>query len=271
MGAYFLSDKQRQELTHFPEKLEDDELIQYFTLTSSDLKCIPPKMAPHLRLGFGISLCTLRFLGFIPDDLCSIPSKVIEFVSAQLKLKPNNTSLEKYGTRSQTKTGHMRVIENHLGFSRFTQAYRQALEKWLLKRALEHDRPTLLLKFTTDKLQRDRVVRTSLKQLERLVGLIRDRAKHETYKSLSSFLSPECRNFLDSLLITNNTDKNIVPLTWLKQRAVSHSPESILVSLSKLSYLKEAGVDTWDLSHLNANRLKTLHRIGKCSTNQALQ
>jgi len=53
--------------------------------------------------------------------------------------------------------------------------------------------------------------------------------------------------------------------------ATSNSASSILRSLKKISFLRDFGVDTWDLSAINPNRLKFLAQLGRKVTNQYLQ
>lgn len=108
------------------------------------------------------------------------------------------------------------------------------------------------------------------KALERLVSTAREQARQHTYKCIEHLLSDERKNFLDQLLVIDEEKKKTL-LTWLRQRAVSSSPESIRTTLDKLTFLVKAGVPEWDLSMLSSNRLQFLNRLGKCSTNQALQ
>lgn len=270
MATTFLSEKQRQRLSHLPEKIDEGELIQYFTLSPSDLSIIPNTSAPHTKLGFVISLCCLRFIGFVPESLGNTPESVIRFIDKQFGFHSSCVLLEQYGARAQTKSDHLTAIAKHFGFVRIRENYRQQLTAWLLKRALEHDRPTLLLKTATEKLKRDKVIRPTLVHLERLVGSVRDQARRKIYEMLSDILTDQTKFFLDNLLVVHTETIN-TKFTWLKQRATSHSPESILTTLAKIKFLHNADVNHWDLSILNANRLKILSRLGKCSTNQALQ
>jgi hypothetical protein len=67
------------------------------------------------------------------------------------------------------------------------------------------------------------------------------------------------------------TGSGQLPLTWLRQGATANSPEEILAALEKLTFLKQLGVDGWDLSWLSPNRSKYLAQVAKKSTGQALR
>lgn len=266
----FLSESQRQQLNQFPETLNQEDLIQYFLLADCDLEVIPVRSPAYSRFGFALSLCALRFLGFIPEALKSAPESAMSFVLRQLNLNEVPGDFNQYGSRAQTKSDHALRIEQHLGFRHLRNRDQEALKKWLLAQAMEHDRPTLLLKVTIEKLKRDKIVRPTLASLERLVGSVRDQARKKTYQLLASLLSEERKFALDNMLVIDEKRGKTL-LTWLRQRAVSHSPESILLTLEKIVFLEQEGVHKWDLSALNSNRLKFLNRQGKHSTNQALQ
>ena len=195
-SAGFLSEKQRQQLEKIPEYIDEENLIQYFTLSSDDLSIIPVRSPPYSRLGFSLSLCALRFIGFIPEVLDTTPKEVVLFLIKQLELNLASTDLIQYGSRAQTKTGHASIIERHLGFKRITDDYQITLKDWLLSRAMEHDRPTLLLNAVLEKLKRERIVRPTLAKLERIIGSVRDKARYMTYRYMSNILSDQCKSFL---------------------------------------------------------------------------
>jgi TnpA family transposase len=222
------------------------------------------------RLGFAIQLCVLRYLGFSPDNLKNIPREVINYLVQQLHQPIED--LTRYGERSQTRTGHLQQILNYLQFHNPTDTDLAMLEKWLIERAQEHDKPFLLFQLAAQKLQTDKIIRPGVTVLERLVGTARSKAILETFQKLSPLLTKTNRQFLDSLLV-NNADiaPKINQLTWLRQSSTTNSPSAIVKTLKKLSFLKQQGIHQWNISHLNPNYLKFLAKIGKKSTGQYLQ
>ncbi|MGN9844902.1 DUF4158 domain-containing protein [Nonomuraea sp. H19] len=50
-------------------------MIRYFTPTAADVALVDPGRGrgPADRLGMTVQLCTLPWLGFVPDDVASAP------------------------------------------------------------------------------------------------------------------------------------------------------------------------------------------------------
>src|SRR5262249_17158408 len=115
-----------------------------------------------------------RFLGFSPDDLTTAPEAVVAFVAQQLDVAPDE--LPRYGRRRQTRTEHLRQIRAYLALRKATARDPSQLETWLVDRALEHARPTLLLRRAGDHLLCLRIERPGIPHRERLVAAARQRA-----------------------------------------------------------------------------------------------
>lgn len=270
MRNSFLSEDLRERFSNFPKSIDQETVIQYFSLSKNDLKIIPKKCPVYSKLGFTLSLCALRWLGFVPKELDAIPPNAMSFILPQLKINRTPEDFSQYGVRAQSRSNHLSQIETYLGYRRITQEYQERLKVFLLSHAMEHDRPLLLMETTIMKLKRDKIIRPTLVSLERLVGSIRELTKQKTYELMTPLLSENLKEKLDKTLEVNEENGNTV-LTWVRQRPDSCTPESILSILSKIDYLKQFGVQNWDLSMLNSNRLKFLTRLGRCSTNQALK
>ncbi|KAM3090544.1 DUF4158 domain-containing protein [Phormidesmis sp. 146-12] len=109
MPGRILTDAERERLNRFPE-----DIRTHFTLTYEDLSLVDQRRGNTNRIGFALQLLTLRYLGFIPDDIHSIPDDVVEFVSHQLDIPV--AALSSYGNRTQTRTSHQQRIELYLGY-----------------------------------------------------------------------------------------------------------------------------------------------------------
>src|SRR5262249_10626076 len=94
------------------------------------------------------------------------------------------------------------------------------LGTWLVARALEHDRPLLLLELACERLRGAQLIRPDLQMLERLVVHARHQARRETYRLLSPMLTDERKAMLDALLVTDE-ETGRTPLAWLRQEAIS--------------------------------------------------
>ena len=269
-------------LNRFPRDVSPADVLASFTLSDHELELIGDRRGDHNRLGFGLQLKTLPYLGFVPDDLDSAPARVVSYLALQLSVAAD--VLQQYGDREHTRTDHLQEIQDHLGFRDAGQHELAVLSTWLLERALEHDRPIVLFQHACQWLLQERLVRPGVTRLERLVATIRERAQQETYRRLGTLLTPTLRDRLDALLQPTSTTGRTplswlqptsttgrTPLSWLQREATAFTPRAMLDEIEKLNYVRALGADTWQLNALTPNRRKLLAGIGRRSTNQALQ
>jgi TnpA family transposase len=267
-----LTDAERGRLSAFPSEVPTEDLYAFFTLTGPDRAAVPARSAPANRLGFALSLCAVRYLGFCPEDLASVPRNVAFYVGQQLLVPPD--ALASYPGREQTRTDHLTRVYEHLGYRRPSPDDLRGLFGWLVQRALEHDDAPLLVSLLAQRLKRERFVRPGVSRLERMVAAARERAGEETFRALSPLLPEERRTALDALLVPDAGVPGPPGRTrhsWLKEGATSNTPRAILGQLEKIAYLRGLGADRLDLSALNPNRLKFLASLGRRHTNQALR
>ncbi len=273
MPVQFLSSAERDRLSQFPATINLEEIITYFTLTEEDIGQVEQQRRPANRLGYALQLCCVRYLGFIPVDLSSIPKEVVTFLADQLRVP--SSVLQDYGGRTKTVNEHFQSVLAYLGFQRPTPLDLESLQGWLIDRALEHDKPSLLFSLLSEKLKQEKVIRPGVTVLERMVAAARSSAHQVSLARLSELLTTERKALLDNLPEPDPSSGQTI-LSWLKQPAVANSPTAILEVLDKFVQLKSwspgrRAVNQWDASGLNPNRQKFLARIGIRYTNQALQ
>ena len=89
MAARMFSEEQLEQLRSFPDVGRDD-LIRYFTLTQADMAFVDPgrSRGPADRLGLAVQLCTLPWLGFVPDEVSSAPPVAVARLAERLGLDP---------------------------------------------------------------------------------------------------------------------------------------------------------------------------------------
>src|SRR5205809_955830 len=87
MTIRVFSDEDLERLRSFPE-INREELIRFFTLTPADVEFIDPGRGrgPSDRLGLAVQLCTLPWLGFVPDDVTSAPAVAVARLSERLQV-----------------------------------------------------------------------------------------------------------------------------------------------------------------------------------------
>jgi hypothetical protein len=269
MPIQFFTDVERQHLNNFPLEIQYQDLATFFTLSENDKAQIPIYSPVYNRLGFALQLCALRFMGFVPDGLQDAPPAIVDYLARQLDTSAD--VLAEYGTRPQTRTEHLRMIMQYLGFRRGSEEDYDELSAWLVSRALEHDKPSLLYELVCDKLRKEKIVRPGVTVLERFIAESRQKAQSQTMLKLAPILTDKCVSWLDNLLIPDR-ETGMTMLSWIRQNAVSNSPDAILNNLEKLTLLRESGVLEWGMaSLLNPNRLKRLAQIARGSRARALR
>jgi hypothetical protein len=222
----------------------------------------------HNRLGFALQLCCLRYLGFFPEDLSTIPPPVVGYVASQLLV--NSEILPLYGQRIRTRQDHQRQAQTRLGYRRASPLDVLNLERWLVERALEHDKPTLLFEMACETLKRQKILRLGTTRLAQIVSAARQQAQEVTYQKLQPLLTERCRTFLDSLLEVD-TSVGVTRLWWLQQAPTDNNLGQMLTTLDKIAFLQDQGIAQWNLSGLTPNRIKLLAKFGARATNQYLQ
>ncbi|MGD9223007.1 MAG: DUF4158 domain-containing protein [Desulfobacteraceae bacterium] len=116
MPVGFLNKTLQAQLSSFPETINYNDLITYFTMTDQDLRAVPARSSAINRLGFAVQLCALRFMGFFIKNMNAVPEIIIEFLKKQLSLN-QTLDIRYYAERRQTRSDHIKAIEKHLSKS----------------------------------------------------------------------------------------------------------------------------------------------------------
>ena len=220
-----------------------------------------------------VQLCTLSWLGFVPDEVAGAPAVAVERLATRLGIPAGE--LAGYGRREQTRTGHLREIVRYAGWRAIDEAGWKELDEFLFAWALEHDLPALLFRLACEYLISERVVRPGVVWLLEHVAAARERARGETWLRLAHLVGGDGqeavirRGELDVLLVTDPV-LGRTPLRWLEAGPVSASPAAVKAELEKLAYLRRLDAHTLDLSVLPAERRRFLAGVGRRLTGQAL-
>jgi hypothetical protein len=267
VATQVFTDEELVRLREFPE-IGRDELVRFFTLTSPDLAFIDPGRGrgPAERLGLSVALCTLPWLGFVPD-VTTAPAVVIARLAGQLHVDP--TALRTYGRRAKTRTDHLRLVAQYLGWRPAGALEFKELDESLLARAMEHDSPSLLFRLAAEYLISAKVIRPGPVVVVERVAHARAEAQRETYDRLAGAFTEERCAALDALLLTD-PDVGMTRLRWLGRGPVEASPAAVRTEVGKLEFLRGLGAHALDLSVLPAERRRFLATMGRRLTGQAL-
>jgi len=173
------------------------------------------------RLAIALQVCSLRWLGFIPEDLWSAPQRAGCYLAEQLDLAP--AVLTDYRVLPRTRSQHARVAQRIARFRTATSDDLGRVHWRLLQGALEHDSPLALLREACRWLRGAQVVRSGLTVLERTVSTARMDAERVTHRELAPMLGRGLRPRLEALLIPDvelsQDGRAMTRLAWLAQRA----------------------------------------------------
>jgi hypothetical protein len=269
LATQVFADEELERLRGFPE-VGRDELFRFFTLTPADVAFVDSGRGrgPADRLGLAVTLCTLPWLGFVPDKVSAAPPVVVARLADQLGVDPD--ALRSYGRRAKTRTEHLRLVAKYLGWRLPTTLELKELDEFLLARAMEHDSPTLLFRLGCEYLISARVIRPGPVTVVERVAHARAEAQRETFDRLAHEFSETRCAALDGLLVTD-PEVRMTRLRWLSTGPVEASPAAVKAEVAKLGFLRGLGADTLDLSVLPAERRRFLATVGRRLTAQALE
>ena len=269
MVAPVFTDEELEGLRRFPE-IGRDELFRFFTLTPADVAFVDPGRGrgPADRLGLAVALCSLPWLGFVPDDVAAAPRAAVVRLAGQLRVDPD--VIRSYGQRAKTRTEHLRLAAQYLGWRTATMLELKELDEFLLARAMEHDSPTLLFRLVCEYLISAKVIRPGPVTVVKRVAHAREVAQRETFDRLAHELTDERRTALDGLLVTDPAI-GMTRLRWLGTGPVEASPAAVKAEIAKLTFLRGMDAHTLDLPVLPAERRRFLTTVGRRLTAQALQ
>jgi hypothetical protein len=259
MPTRFLSDAEIERLERFPETIDRRDLARHFELDSDDLRFVRQQNGEPGRLGIALQLCSLRWLGFVPDELSAAPPEAIAMVAESLDVAAR--AIFEYSVRAPTRREHRLAVREHARFVTAGEDELESLRGWLLERALEHERPSLLFSQACVELHRRRVERPAIDRVMRLVAWARERAHEQTFERLAPQLTDARRSALDALLAASAGERT--RHAWLRSRPSSVSGRALRAELEKRQFLiEQVGADRFDLSGLPPNRRAWLAQTG---------
>jgi hypothetical protein len=254
------------QLRGFPE-IGRAELIRFFMLTPADEEFVRRFRDKRNVLGAAVQLCSLPWLGFVPDDVPAAPAAAVARLSERLGIPVGE--LRGYGAREQTRSDHLRDVAAYLGWHQVDGPRWKDLEEFLFARAMEHDSPKLLFRLACEHLSSSRLVRPGVVSVLERVATARKRARKETWQRVEPMLTGFLRDELDGMLVPDPL-LGRTRLAWLGTGPVSSTPAAVKGELEKLAYLRGLDADTLDLSVLPAERRRFLAGVGRRLTPQHL-
>jgi TnpA family transposase len=259
---------ERERLERFPVEIALEDLRESFTLKAGDRDLSFSQHGPA-RLGVAVALCALRFMGFVPADLASIPEHALLWVCDQLDAEP--TELLSYGARAQTRSDDLAAIRAHLGFRIAHTQDLDLLARWLVARALEHDAPSALFSRAAEHLLARRIVRPTVDQLARMIATAREAADYAVFDLLAWQLDERRQRELDRLLVVDER-LGVAPIVWLREQPHGRVSEPLITRhIARFELLEQLRAGEVDLCALPPSRQRLLAARARRMTPRALR
>ncbi len=245
-------------------------MARYFVLDDRDRRVINSHRGDHSRLGFGIQLCTARFLGTFLEDLADVPPGVINCLARQLGIE--QLSCFFYYLDSETRWDHVAEIRNHCGFTEFADPLIQfRLNRWLYALCWTGtDRPGVLFDRATTWLIAQKVLLPAVTTLERHVARLRSRVEERISGTLTRIVDPATRARLDALLSVPEGGHQSV-LDRLRKGPYRRSAPELVRALQRVDEMRNLGIDFTRSHHLPPGRPQALARFANTAKASILQ
>ena len=160
-----LSAAERESLLALPDT--EDQFIQHYTFSESDLSLIAQRRSDHNRLGFAVQMCCLRYPGFVlPTDAADPPAPLMAFVGRQLQIEPD--VWPHYAQRPETRREHLVELQTRLNLTPFAITDYRHFIHHLAELAQKTDRGILLAETLIGLLRQKRILLPTLDVIERV-------------------------------------------------------------------------------------------------------
>ena len=231
-----------------PEDPSQEELAQYWTLSTQDKQEVFKCRGEAQRRRFAVQLCTLRAYGrFLPKAVAA-PTVITNHLARQLDLP-----LVLFGEvpgRLATETDHFHRIRTYLGWHPFGDESRVRLINWLNHRATDDLAPSILVARAEDILRAWKIVVPARSTLEELVVSVTARVQGDVYTRITTSLTPALIQSMDELLQVPLGIRRSM-LFQLKEYPAEASYSVILRYIEPYHFLRDFGVGTIDLGGIS--------------------
>ena len=260
MPVEFLSKEKQARYGRYTGEPTPADLARSFYLDDRDRALIAARRGDHHTLGFGVQLCTVRYLGTFLPDPTAVPPSVITHVAAQVGVA-DTACLLLYGRRATTWREHAGEIQRAYGYRDFhdpTEHFR--LVRWLYARAwLSAEAPSLLFDLATARLVERKVLLPGVTVLARLVAGVRGRVAARLWQTLAAAPDDAQRARLERLVVIPPGER-LSPLERLGRSPTRANAAGLVGALKRLAAFQALDVGGLDLARVPAGRITALAR-----------
>ncbi len=238
-----------------PEDPSQEELAQYWTLSTQDKQEVFKCRGEAQRRRFAVQLCMLRTYGRFLPKAVPAPTAITNHLARQLDIP-----LVLFGDvpgRLATETDHFYHIRTYLGWQPFDDASRVRLITWLNQRATDDLVPSILVSRAEDILRAWKIVVPARSTLEELVVSVTARVQGDVYARIATRLTPALIQSMDELLQVPLGVRRSM-LFQLKEYPAEASYSVILRYIEHYHFLRDFGVGSIDLGGISPPMIRYL-------------
>src|SRR6266568_9066362 len=196
----FLSDQEAAAFGRYGGPVPQADLERFFFLDDGDRLLAAGMRGDHNRLGFGLQLATVRYIGkFLADPLDGVPAEVIDFLAGQLQIA-DSSCVKRHAQRQQTHREHAAKIRETLGLMDFGEMEAELAVFAGRRTWVTGDGPKAIFADAVGWLRERGVLLPGVSRLARLVAQERDAATQRLWETLHAALTGQQRLALDALL-----------------------------------------------------------------------
>ena len=269
MPVSFLTEDQQRRYGRFSGEPSAEQLARFFYLDDADRSLIGRRRWDHMRLGFALQLCTVRFLGTFLDDPTDVPESVVKTLGRQIGVT-DASCLSRYA-EGKTHWDHAEEIQRRYDYQAFTDpkaAFR--LNRWLYALCRTGtDRPSVLFDRAVAWLLANKVVLPGLTVLERAVARVRSRANERLWNRLTKQVTVEQRQRLEALL-TVPDGARVSALDRLRDGPVLQSPAELGRAIERVEEVQALASGLPTLNRIPTSRIVNLARFAAAAKAQAV-
>jgi len=265
----FLSDAQVAGYGTFPAVVGRRELERFFFLDDEDLALVGRRRQDRYRLGFGVQLVTVRYLGVFLAEPTVVPAGVVAWVAEQLGINEVGC-LSGYAERRQTPFEHAWEIREALGLREFPAA-REQLAAWVSAQAWSTvDGPVALFDGAVLWLREQRVLLPGVTVLARLVASLREDVAARLFGVLHGLLRPGRARVLEQLVAVAGGDRTST-LERLRRGPTQPTGRALAGALERVEEIAALGFVGTDLSSVPQTKVLALARYGMAASATVLR
>lgn len=252
-----LSETERENLLALP--ISQDELIQHYSFTESDMSLIRQRRGAANRLGFAVQLSLLRFPGYALASDTFVPEAVIQWIANQVR--SGASAWAEYGGREKTRNEHLHELRAYLGMAPFGLTDFRKLAHSLADLAMQTDKGVVLAGHALETLRQKRIILPALTVIERACAEAVTRANRRIYRTLIEPLEHHHRRGLDNLLNVA-PDLKVTWLVWLRQSPRKPNSRYMREHIERLKVFQSLALPDGLGRQIHQNRLLKMAREG---------